>query len=244
MAATVPAALTYPGLLQYWIVVKKAGQALTFPGSQAGSPSDWDFYDAAHYEVPLVPATAALPLFQAQADRGAVEAQGISPQAWVDYPTVADGSLALRLVVSPPKAAQPAPVAGPAASLRAYLGPKLAGRRTDFSTFKELVIKAQSNQPAATQLHVVLITKDAVAYAATVPLAAMLGEVHVPLSSLQVAPMLLTPRPYPSFLPLTFSSATQPPFRLVDVEVLQLVLDGPAGLTTPLWVDINSALLK
>jgi hypothetical protein len=244
MGATVPAALTYLGLLQYWIVVKKAGQVLTFPGSQAGSPSDWDFYDAAHYEVPLVPATAALPLFQAQADRGAVEAQGISPQAWVDYPMVADGSLALRLVVSPPKADQPAPVVGPAASLRAYLGPKLAGRRADLSTFKELIIKAQSNQPTATQLRVVLITKDAVAYAATVPLAATLGEVHVPLSSLQAAPMLLTPRPYPSFLPLTFSSATQPPFRLADVEVLQLVLDGPAGLTTPLWVDINSVLLK
>jgi hypothetical protein len=255
MAATVPATLTYPGMLQYWIVVKQYGTH-TFPtgpnastsdnfeGGQPGSPRDWSFVDQAHWEVPLVPAAASLPLFQAQANRGAVEAQGISPQAWVDYPTVADGSLALRLVVSPPKADQPAPVAGPAASLRAYLGPKLAGRRADLSTFKELVIKAQSNQPTATQLHVVLITKNAVAYAATVPLAATLGEVHVPLSSLQVAPMLLTPRPYPSFLPLTFSSATQPPFRLADVEVLQLVLDGPAGLTTPLWVDINSVLLK
>jgi hypothetical protein len=244
LAATVPATLTYPGLLRYWIVVKKGSQTLTFPGSQAGGPSDWDFYDAAHWEVPLVAATAALPLFQAQADRGTVEAQGISSQAWGDYPTVADGALALRLVVSPPKADQPTPAAGPAASVRAYLGLKLAGRRADLGTFKELVIKAQSNQPSATQLHVVLLTKDAVAYTATVPLAATLGEVHVPLSALQPAPMLLTPRPYPSFLPLTFSSANRPPFQLAEVEALQLVLDGPAGLTTPLWVDIDSVLLK
>jgi hypothetical protein len=244
LAATVPAALTYPSLLRYWVVVQKGNQTLTFPGAQSGSPLDWNFYDASHWEVPLVSATASLPLFQAQADRGAVEAQGMSPQAWVDYPTVADGSLALRLVVAPAKAEQPALAAGPAANLRAYLGLKLAGRQADLTNFKELVIKAQSNQPAATQLRVVLITKDAVAYAAAVPLAATLGEVRVPLSALQPVPLLLAPRPYPSFLPLTFSPAKQPPFQLTEVETLQLVLDGPAGLTTPLWVDITSVALQ
>ncbi|RZK20423.1 MAG: membrane or secreted protein, partial [Hymenobacter sp.] len=107
VAATVPAALTYPGMLRYWIVVKKYG-AHTFPtgpntptsddlvlGGQPGSPRDWDFVDQAHWEVPLVAATAPLPLFRAAADRGRIEAQGLGPQAWVDYPTTATGSLAL-----------------------------------------------------------------------------------------------------------------------------------------------------
>jgi hypothetical protein len=281
VTVTVPAALTYPGLLHYWIIVKSANANLnTFPGTQpyklaaieaslrntgassvtfwqsgtiadftllpnnAGSPFDWDFNDAAHYEVTLVAPTAALPLFQATTDRGAVEAQGLSPSAWVDYPTTADGTLALRLVVAPPQAGQPTPTAGPATVLRTYLGLKMAGRTADLANFKELVIKAQTNQPAATQLRVLLVTKDAAAYAATVPLTAALGEVRVPLSALQPAPLLLSPRPYPGFLPLTFSPASRPAFRLADVEVMQLVLESPAGLSEPLHVDVESVIVR
>jgi len=209
-----------------------------------GNPLAWDFADTGHYEVPLVAATAALPLFEAATDRGHVEAQGLRSQAWVDYPTTLSGALALRLVVSPTKPDQPTPPAGPAAALRAYLGPKMAGRSTDLANFKDLVIKAQTNQPAATQLRVLLVTKDAGAYAATVPLTATLGEVRVPLSVLQPAPLLLTPRPYPGFLPLTFGPAARSPFRLADVEVLQLLLEGPSGLTEPLHVDIESVLIQ
>jgi hypothetical protein len=243
--ATVPVGLTYPGQLHYWVVTGTAGNLLrTFPAGQPGSPGDWDFADAGHYDVPLVAATAPLPLFQADADRGHIEAQGLHPQAWVDYPTTATGNLALRLVVSPPKADQPMPPVGLAAALRTYLGPKMSGRAADLINFKELVIKAQTNQPAATQLRVLLVTKDAVAYEATVPLTTTLGEVHVPLSALQQAPLLLIPRPYPGFLPLTYSPAIRAPFRLADVEVLQLVLEGPSGLTEPLHVDIESVMMQ
>jgi hypothetical protein len=243
-AATVPAALTYPGLLHYWVVVKKADQSLTFPGAQPGSPTDWDYHHNAHWEVPLVAATAPLPLFAASLDRGAVEAQGIGAGAYVDYPTTPAGQPALRLVVAPAKAGEAAPTAGPAACLRTYLGPKLAGRSTDLAGFKELVIKGQTNQPAATQLRVVLVTKDAAAYTATVPLTATATEVRVPLSALQPAALLLSPRPYPSFLPLTFTPASRPPFRLAEVEVLQMVLETPTGLSEPLRVDIESVALQ
>jgi len=244
--ASVPAALTYPGLLRYWVVLKRAGQpALTFPGGQPGTPQDWDFYPAATpWEVPLVAATAPLPLFTAALDRDAVEAKGIGPASWADYPTTPAGPLALRLVVSPPKAGEPAPAAGPAAALRAYLGPKTAGRTTDLAHFKDLVIRAQSNLPAATVLRVVLVTRDAVAYEAAVPLAAAGGAVRVPLATLRPAPLLLTPRPYPGFLPLTYQAAASPAFRLAEVEVLQLIVDQPAGLSEPLRVDVESVELQ
>jgi len=244
--ASVPAALTYPGLLRYWVVLKRAGQpALTFPGGQPGTPQDWDFYPAATpWEVPLVAGTAPLPLFTAALDRDAVEAKGIGPASWTDYPTTPAGPLALRLVVSPLKAGEPAPAAGPAAALRAYLGPKTAGRPTDLAHFKDLVIKAQSNLPAATVLRVVLVTRDAVAYEAAVPLAAAGGAVRVPLSALRPAPLLLTPRPYPGFLPLTYQAAASPAFRLAEVEVLQLIVDQPAGLSEPLRVDVESVELQ
>ncbi|NML63721.1 membrane or secreted protein [Hymenobacter sp. RP-2-7] len=225
-AATVPAALTYPGQLQYWVVTSEAGRPpVTYPGRQPGTPRQWDFADQGHYTVPLVPAGAPLPLFGAAADQGHVEAQGLGPQARIDYPSTSSGALALRLVAAPPKAGAPAPAPGPAAALRTYLGPKLAGRLGELGSFKELVVKGSLNLPAAAKLRVLFVTKDAVAYAADVPLGPALGEGRVPLSALRPAPLLLTPRPYPGFLPLTYSPATPPPFQLAEVEVLQLVLD-------------------
>ncbi len=246
MTASVPAALTYPGLLRYWVVVKKVGQpALTFPGGQPGAPRDWDFYaGAAPWQVPLVAATAPLPLFEARTDHDAVEAKGIADAAYSDYATTASGALALRFVVAPPKAGRPAPTAGPAAALRAYLGTKTAGRVADLSGFKELVIKASSNQPAATQLRVVLVTRDAVAYEAAVPLVAGTTEARVPLSALRPAPLLLTPRPYPGFLPLTYAPATSPAFRLAEVEVLQVIVEQPLSLSEALRVDIESVAVQ
>ena len=245
-AASVPAALTYPGLLRYWVVLKRPGQpALTFPGRQVGTPGDWDFYPAATpWEVPLVATTAPLPLFTAALDRDAVEAKGISSANWTDYVTTPAGPLALRLLVNPLKPGQPAPEAVPASALRAYLGSKTAGRATDLANFKELVIKAQSNQPALTSLRVVLVTRDAVAYEARVPLAPAGGEAHVPLSALRLAPLLLTPRPYPGFLPLTYRAAASPALRLADVEVLQVVVEQPASLSEQLRIDVESVELR
>jgi hypothetical protein len=244
--ASVPAALTYPGLLRYWVVLKKAGQpALTFPGGQPGTPCDWDFYPAATpWEVPLVAASVPLPLFTAALDRDAVEAKGISWTNWTDYSTTTSGMLALRLLVNPAKAGQPAPEAGPASALRAFITPKMAGRRTDLLAFTELVIKASSNQPAATHLRVALVTRDGVAYEAAVPAPAAGSEARVPLSALRPAPLLLTPRPYPGFLPLTYSPAASPAFRLAEVEVLQLIVDQPASLNEQLRVDVESVVLR
>lgn len=246
LTASVPAALTYPGLLRYWVVLKKADQpALTFPGGQPGAPRDWDFYaGAAPWQVALVAPTALLPLFEARTDHDAVEAKGIADAAYTDYATNASGALALRLVVAPPKAGQPAPAAGPAAALRAYLGTKTAGRVSDLRNFKELVIKVASNQPAVTQLRVVLVTRDAVAYEAAVPLVAGATEARVLLSALRPAPLLLTPRPYPGFLPLTYTPASSPAFQLADAEALQVIVAQPIGLSEPLRVDLESVVVQ
>ncbi|HET9506255.1 MAG TPA: membrane or secreted protein [Hymenobacter sp.] len=242
--ATVPAALTYPGLLRYWLVLKqRSGETVTLPGPVPGTPRDWDFTGSATaWEVPLVAATAPLPLFTAARDRDAVEAKGISWTDWTDFTTTPGGALALRLLVNPAKAGQPAP--SPASALRAYLGAKTATRTADLAGFKDLVIKAASNQPANTRLRVALVSRDAVAYEAVVPLPAPGTAARVPLSALRPAPLLLVPRPYPGFLPLTHGPASAPPFRLADMEVLQVIVDQPAALGEQLRVDIESVTLE
>jgi len=53
---------------------------------------------------------------------------------------------------------------------------------------------------------------------------------------------LLSPRPYPSFLPLHFQAANQPPvLSLTEAEVLQVIL--PAAPTAR-HVDIESVSLQ
>ena len=246
VTATVPPALTYPGLLRYWLVVKAKGDSiLTLPGREHRTPLAWNFIpNAAPWQVALVAATAPLPLFTAATDHDAVEAKALADETYVDYPTAADGALALRFVVPLPPPGQPAPAAAPVAVLRAYLGRKTAGRAADLINFKELVIKVQSNQPAATRLRVALVSRDAVAYEAAVPLPTAGGVGRVPLSALRPAPLLLAPRPYPGFLPLTHGVASGPAFRLGAVEVLQVVLDQPAGLREPLRVEVESVALE
>ncbi|OON67746.1 cellulase family glycosylhydrolase [Hymenobacter sp. CRA2] len=250
--ATVPAELLYPGLLRYWVVLKpqkkSAGQPIrTFPAGQLGQPSDWDFFSQEHWEVPIVAAGSPLPLFRAAHDQRRVEVRGTENafSGWADYVTTPAGELALRLVVPVPsaQAAASSEAAAPAVSLRAYFADQLLGRSAELAGAKELLVRVRSNQPAA-RAKVLLVTRDAAAYSAALPLTADWQTVRIPLSALQPDAMLITPRPYPGFLPLHFKPANQPAqLRLADAEVLQIVVDGPAT-GSPIQVDLESVSLQ
>jgi hypothetical protein len=241
-AATVPAEVLYPGLLRYWVVLRRAGQPpLTFPGSFAGQPRDWDYYHAEHWEAPIVPAGTPLPLYQAAQDMEQVEARAINPGSWTDYVTTSTGALTLRF--APSRNAPPAgtPAGSPESALRVFVGDKLANRTADLSGFKQLILKANSAAPG-TQLRVVLVTRDAAAYAATVTAPGPGSpELRLALSDFRPAEMLLNPRPYPGFLPLSFQNSTAAnPLRLAEVEVLQVLVEGHPAAP----VDIEAARLE
>ncbi|UOQ96831.1 glycoside hydrolase family 5 protein [Hymenobacter sp. 5317J-9] len=240
--ATVPADLLYPGQLRYWLVLKKGAQTLTFPGGYAGQPRDWDYAHAEHWEVPIVATGTPLPLFVASRDQEQVEARGVANNAWTDYVTTPAGTLALRLVQGPPRAGQPAAM-GPAASLRAFFGDKLAGRQADLAGFTEVVVRARSSQPGASA-KVTLTTKDAVTYSAPLPLGAELQDVRIPLSAFRPDALLLMPRPYPGFNALQYQPAAAPAFRLADAEVLQVVWESGTAPAAPLHLDIETVSLR
>ena len=243
--ASVPAELTYAGLLRYWIMLKKPGQQLSFPGGFTGSPRDWDYFSQEHWEVPLVATTTPLFLFRAATDKEQVEARGLSPRCWVDYVTTeSTGATALRFVQAPPFPAS-APVAlatptEPVACLRAFYGDKLIGRLTDLAAFKSVVIKARASQTVG--IKAVLVNKDAAAFAAPVSLTTGLSEVRITLNAFKPNDLLLSPRPYPGFLPWQFRAASPSVLKLADTEVFQLLVDAvpiPAG-GNPVRVDIES----
>ena len=241
--ATVPAELLRPGLLRYWVVLRQAGQARTFPGGFAGTPRDWDYAHAGHWETLVVSPAAPLPLFTARPDHAAVEIARLARSSYADYVTTPAGALAVRLLVPAPRASEPANEAGPAIALRAYFGDKLTGRQADLGNFREVVVRARAARSGAA-VRLLLTTHDAAAYAAPVPLTTELREIHIPLVDFRPAPLLLVPRSYPSFLPLTFQTTVAVgPLVLSAVEALQFVVDaGPDG-TAPdveleaIWVQ-------
>ncbi len=242
VAATVPANLLYPGELRYWLVLRKGGQSLTFPGGFSGEPRDWDYAHAGHFAVPIVAAGTPLPLFRAHLDQERTEARGISPTAWTDYVTLPNGALALRLVQGPPRNSQ-RPATGPAATLRAYFGDRLASRQSDMAGFTAVVVRARSSQPG-TQAKVTLTTRDAGAYSAPLPLGTDVQDLRIPLSAFQPDALLLVPRPYPSFLPLQYESGNRAPLKLAEAEVLQVIWEATAVSGSPASVDIESVSLQ
>ncbi|GAB2864930.1 glycoside hydrolase family 5 protein [Hymenobacter ruber] len=242
LEATVPAELLYPGQLRYWLVVRKGTQTLTFPGGFSGQPRDWDFAHAEHYEVPIVAAGAPLPLFQASRDQERIEAHGMAPMTWTDYVTLPDGALALRLVQGPPRPNQPI-ATGPAVSLRAFFGDKLAGRATDLAGFSTVVVRARSSQPDA-KISLTLTTKDAVAYAAPLALGPEVREIRLPLSAFRPAALLLMPRPYPGFLPLQYQAPAAGGLKIAEAEVLHLTWEATTVTGSPVSVDVESISLQ
>jgi hypothetical protein len=243
--AVVPAELTAAGVLRYWILLKKPGRQLTFPGSYSGSPRDWDYFAREHWEVPLVTAKTPLFLFRADTDQDRIEARTLGRDGWIEYVTTETaGALALRFVQPAAQpATSPAPEAGPAASLRAYYADRLSGRRPDLAGFREVVVRARASQPVG--LRLVLADKEAAAFGAPVALSAQMREVHIPLTALQPSSLLLSPRPYPGFLPWQFQATGPKTLQLADTEVLQLLVEAaaPAG-AAPLHVEVEAIYLQ
>lgn len=123
-----------------------------------------------------------------------------------------------------------------------FVGDKLVARATDLSGFKTLLLMAHSAAPGA-RLRVLLVTRAATAYAATIALPAAPGPaLRLSRADFRPAPLLLSPRPYPEFLPLFFqsSAAPSPALRLADVEVLQVLVESGAGQA----VDVEAVGLE
>ncbi|WP_460612285.1 cellulase family glycosylhydrolase [Hymenobacter seoulensis] len=245
--ATVPADLLYPGLLRYWVAVKKGNTSTTFPGNHPGTPRDWDYTAREYWEASIVAPGTALPLYVASQDQQRTETGGINGGGWSDYVTTSNGLLALRLLQSPPPTS-PIPFSDPTAPvafLRAYFGDRLATRAADAGNFKEVVVRGRRGAGAGF-VRLVLTTRDAAAYVADVELGADMQEVRVPLSAFRPGAQLLLPRPYPSFLPLTFQTNGPATLPLAQAEVLQVLL-GPAATATAEarpFLDIESIYLR
>jgi hypothetical protein len=212
--AEVPADIVSPGLISYRIMIQKGDTAFyTFPGAYKGDPYAWDNINVKYWNSFVAAAETPLVLFDATTDRDRLM---IYNSDWrnnaIEY-VIADkpGQLVM-------KAAMNKNSAGAMLGWQLYLKDKLKGRSPEFSSFKNMVVRARSNSSAPQPLRLSLISDDAHAFSTTIQLTGAFKEYTIPLAALQKDSSLLLPRPYPSFQPLWFrpNGASQPDLNHLD----------------------------
>ena len=233
-AAVVPADVVMPGLINYRLMIRRAsGDSYTFPGGFKGNAYAWDEYRNETWQTVVAVPESHLSLFDPATDR--TRLMLYNPD-WrnntVSYVTTGETS---DLVW---RAAMTKPVAGQGLGFQTYFRDQVAGRRSELSSFSKLVIKARAEGEVSAKIS--LITTGAAAYAATVKLGKEWREIAIPLHSLQPAPFLLLPRPYPGFQPLEFQPAKALPFAVADAERLEVSVSPAAQ---PLQVEIAGVWL-
>jgi hypothetical protein len=237
--AEIPAELSLPGLISYRIMVQQAnGETRTFPGNQPGNPWAWDYVEGESWETYVAAAGSALVLFDAGTDRTPL----VFPNLWRSserqlLTTDRPGQLLLRLALT----------ALPKEGVLGWqlpLADKLAGRQEELSSFTKLLVKARSDSPMPQRLKVSLISREAASYATYVELTDHLQELEISLQALQPDAMMLLPRPYPAFHPFWFKPERTGPFRLADIEKIEIALvpENPQA-ATPYILEVASVWL-
>jgi hypothetical protein len=236
-----PADQLTPGLMNYRIVVQKGNDYYVYPGNVKGNPLAWDYYNTATYEVMVVPGESAVSLFNAATDKQLLTwSASRSGNESRLVPAERPGSFVYRMTVTEMSGNR-------MFGFQTYVGAKLSGRQLNKDDLQTLVVSGRTTHPQPVTAKLILITKDAVPFSATITLPATLQDIEIPLSRLQQDSMLLLPRPYPGFMPLWFSPAGRHSFSLADVEKLQVVFGAdlrPSDFSKPYSMEIESVWIK
>ncbi len=236
--ATIPVDIVTPGIINYRIMVRKSnGDTYTFPGGYKGDPYAWDAYHNDSYQTFVASPEAPLELFNPTTDRTTINLYNPDWRSNTAEYISADkpGQLVLKATMSKPST-------NAIMGWQYYFGDKINGRSSELSSFTKLVIRARSAEGATVKLS--LITTDAQAFATNISLSKNFKEYEIPLTSLVKDSMLLLPRPYPSFQPLYFTSASIKPFSVADAEKLEVSFSNGTITGKPVSVEVESIWLK
>ena len=240
--ATVPTELLTPGVLNYRVMVQLPDDSyFTFPGGYEGNPWAWDYYHNDSWQTFVAGEQGVLELFDAGKDRDIV----VYPNLWRSderqlISAEKPGQLVLKLSA---KELTGEGVIG----FHSFFGDNLKGRASELKAFKTLVIRARSANGAPVKARVALISENATAYAAYVTLSDSLQDIEIPLSSLQPEESMLLPRPYPGFHPFWFKPEQTGPFKLAEMENLEVTVGKgvPAKeQKRPFSLEVESVWLK
>ena len=219
------------GVVEYVVTTFDEAGAVTYPGAITGRPDRWDFASSQQWAAPVVEHAAPVVLFDGDRDRSRIVEPGYIPGVRWRSESVASSlpeRNAWRAVVD---------TFGPASphvafrtmlrrASRARLSPAM-GATGPFGD--ALRVRWRSTGPAPARIEVALILSDGSAWGSTVEAPTAWGETEFALADLSRVPLVLLPRPYPTFLPYDLRVGGTPSFALERVEGIQWGIPRPAG---------------
>lgn len=215
---------------RYTLSVYHHGQVTSYPGGVTTTPLDWNHISTASYTTRLQP-EGPCTLFRAGEDEFRLYCR---PQ-WGNIRTELvrnpiQSSLTYRLSITPhPEVEQYA--------LTRYIRPAIRAAGASLKNYKYLCIDAAQTTVPFT---VKFVQTTGIAYSTKV-MPSPQGIIKLPLSDFQQSALDLFPIAYPAFMPTTFSCHTTLPFRLDEVESVQLILDNITKTETieikTIWIE-------
>lgn len=216
--AIVPGEHIKQGKFRYNIIVCRAGKQMTFPAGVTGNPLDWDYVQPQYWESAIADPDSTIKLFTPQDENNDMESytmpewsrtqQEVISESLVERPT-------LRYTFESRDD-------NPTFFLRRYIKDDLTNRRQRLSQSKAICLFLK-NAPATVSIG--FVTNTGYTYKAIIN--TVNGSVNrIPLSQLQQTGTALLPHPYPVFLKKYFEPETPIPFRIEDVERLEISFDG------------------
>ncbi|MBX7119814.1 MAG: hypothetical protein K1X31_12505, partial [Gemmatimonadaceae bacterium] len=206
-------------VLEYVLTVFDGGRAITYPGAVEGSPAAWDFSGQTPWRTHLEAAGSAITLFEPDRDAALIVAPGYIPGAATVSTLVASGT--------PERSAWQVGVAhfGPSAqhaAFRAMFSPatraRLAFAAADTGLALVVRLRAETGRLHAVQF--AIVQSDGTAWGTTLEASnGPTNEFTIPLAGLTRVPLVLIPRPYPTFLPydlMASSAAAAPDVRAFE----------------------------
>jgi hypothetical protein len=246
--ADIPQKLIKEGFLRYYITVQDKDRSHTYPTGMEGSPEDWDFYDDTPYKTSVVKTGTPVYLFDAFTDVDRLSRQWLRTTVLRPLPQPGKAELLVnveKLFTEDPENRNSKPVND--YSLRYYFGDQVNGRKDDMALTKKLVFKGGSLNDKPCELQVALIMRDGSTFGGILSLGTERKEYALSLADLKPVRLVTLPRPYPTFLPYFFTTASVCEFDVTAVESLQLSI-GPgipeASLQQQHGIAIESVRLE
>lgn len=231
---SLPAEELTSSTLRYHIVVCRDGKQYTFPEGKEGGPLDWDFLPGEYWETELTAAENPVVL---------ISASGQTP-SWSTYAIPESYQVRREKTQENPVEAPlhrfsfESKETSPRFYLQAYIRERLRYRseRTARSSRVGMILKSSGKN-----LRLAFVTRQGFTYAASLP-ATKQDIVYLPVTAFSLAPTTLLPHPYPVFLPRYFHPDTSAPFRLEDIEKVEISAEGETG--KPCRIEAGSIWLE
>lgn len=231
--ATVPASDIQEGCFRYNIVVCQGDKRQTFPSGVARSPLDWDYTAATLWETQVVAPQKPLLLFEVS-DAGSLETYTLPEWSQTDRLQIENAPAEKSTLRITFRSKDPAPVF----FLRRYIKDDVNGRPERLAACRTLCLHMKKMPE---HLRAGFITSDGYTYLAPCTPATD-GIVRIPLSELKQTNTALLPHAYPVFLDNYFRPQTELPFRVAEIETLELSFERVAGQQAE--IEIGSIWLE